>query len=154
MKRLAMLLLVACDSSPAVHDAPMRDARPDVAPIYECNCDPLFQTGCPGADGKCGWAYEPNDQTHGHIACGPIGSAALGEPCTYATTVSDDPSCGVRVVDNCVKGAACSDGICKAICDNLGGNPMCDAQHACVADPALFSTGSDTPHAAGVCDPM
>jgi len=54
MKRLAVLLLVGCGSSPAVHDAPMHDARPDSSTIYECNCNP-FSTGSdtPHAAGVC-----------------------------------------------------------------------------------------------------
>jgi hypothetical protein len=67
---------------------------------------------------------------------------------------------GAAGYDDCGAGLVCSafgasgtQGICKAICDNQGGNPMCDANHACVTYSRLFATGTASPAAAGVCDP-
>jgi len=67
---------------------------------------------------------------------------------------------GATGYDNCAKGGVCSafgtpltPGICKQICDEEGGSPMCDTDHTCVTYARLFSTGATSPNAAGVCDP-
>ena len=148
MKRLALLLLVACGDSKS-HVTVMPDGQPDAFVIYECNCGVLGQFGCSVGE-KCTWGFQADGQGHGYIACAATGSAAIGEPCTY--TVSQVEHCGAIDADNCVRGAVCVEGTCEAICDSDGGEPMCDAQHTCVTHPGLFQYGSDTPYVAGVCE--
>ena len=104
-------------------------------------CNPLTQTGCNTGE-KCNWIYDQLMPTVvGHIGCEPVGTMAIGA------------ACGNRAVgpDTCVKGAECVSGECKQICDNQGGMPMCDADHACVQYQELFTDGTTT--VAGVCDP-
>jgi len=104
-------------------------------------CNPLTQTGC-NAGEKCNWIYDQLMPTVvGHIGCEAEGTTAIGG------------DCGNRAVgpDSCVKGAECVSGECKQICDNQGGAPMCDADHACVQYQNTFVDGTNT--VAGVCDP-
>ncbi|MBA3463237.1 MAG: hypothetical protein H0T46_24990 [Deltaproteobacteria bacterium] len=104
-------------------------------------CSPLTQMGCNTGE-KCNWIYDQLMPTVvGHIGCEPVGTAAIGA------------ACGNRAVgpDMCVKGAECVSGECKAICDHQGGDPKCDADHACVRYQNLFTDGTTT--VAGVCDP-
>ncbi len=104
-------------------------------------CSPLTQAGC-NAGEKCNWIYDQLMPTVvGHIGCEAEGTVAIGG------------ACGNRAVgpDMCVKGAECVSGECKAICDHQGGDPMCDADHACVRYQNLFTDGTTT--VAGVCDP-
>lgn len=104
-------------------------------------CNPLMQTGC-NAGEKCNWIYDQLMPTIvGHIGCEPEGQTAIGG------------DCGARAIgpDSCVKGAECVSGECKQICDNQGGTPMCDADHACVQYQNTFTDGTTT--VAGVCDP-
>ena len=82
----------------------------------------------------------------------PGGTAELGAACTFGAA-------GSAGYDNCQRGSVCSafahpgdSGICKSVCDNWGGNPMCDTAHACVAEEPLFSTGASSPPAAGLCE--
>jgi len=115
-------------------------------------CNPLTQTGCQAGQ-KCTWVIDQTIPLYaGGIDCAPDGTAQVGSACEYGAA-------GATGYDNCVKGAVCSTfahtgqpGICKPICDNGGGNPMCDATHACVAEPGLFSTGTSSPAAAGLCE--
>jgi hypothetical protein len=104
-------------------------------------CSPLTQMGCNTGE-KCNWIYDQLMPTVvGHIGCEAVGTVAIGG------------ACGNRAVgpDMCVKGAECVSGECKAICDHQGGDPMCDADHACVRYQNLFVDGTTT--VAGVCDP-
>lgn len=104
-------------------------------------CNPLAQTGC-NAGEKCNWIYDQLMPTVvGHIGCEAAGTVAIGG------------ACGARAVgpDTCVKGAECVSGECKQICDHQGGDPKCDADHACVRYQNLFTDGTNT--VAGVCDP-
>jgi len=132
------------DSSIVIVDAPVLDAPPAV-------CNPLTQTGCNTGE-KCTWIVDAvSPQYVGHIGCAPDGAVAVDAACTYGAP-------GATGYDNCTAGLVCSgyaqagSGTCKAICDNQGGNPMCDATHACVTYSGLFSTGTASPAAAGVCD--
>jgi hypothetical protein len=116
-------------------------------------CSPLSQTGCQ-ANEKCTWIVDATvPQYVGHIGCVPDGTALIGAACMYGAA-------GATGYDNCAKGGVCSAyetpmtaGVCKQICDDQGGNPMCDSTHACVTDPMLFSTGATSPQAAGACEP-
>lgn len=103
-------------------------------------CNPLMQTGC--ADGqKCAWVQETADI--GYLDCVADGTVAIGGACTL--------SGGMTGSSNCVKGSECVAGVCKQICDDQGGAPTCDAQHACGRYDGLFEVGEET--VAGVCDP-
>jgi hypothetical protein len=99
--------------------------------------------GCQ-AGSKCTRGSEPANPAAAYIGCAATGSAAIGEPCTYAVSATED--CGSFYADTCVEGT------CEAICGNLGGDPMCDDQHTCVTHPGLFQYGSDNPYAAGACE--
>ena len=116
-------------------------------------CSPLLQVNCQPAE-KCTWLIDETvPHLIGHIGCAPEGTAAIGAPCMFGAP-------GATGFDNCAKGSVCSafaspgePGTCKAICDNAGGTPMCDAAHACVAEFPLFNTGAASPAAGGVCEP-
>jgi hypothetical protein len=115
-------------------------------------CSPLTQTGCQTGE-KCTWVIDATIPLYvGHVGCVPDGTKNIGEPCTYGAA-------GATGYDNCFRGGVCStfetpgvQGTCKQVCDNAGGTPMCDATHACVTYPRLFSTGATSPPAAGICD--
>jgi hypothetical protein len=113
-------------------------------------CNPLTQAGCNAGD-KCTWLLDAvMPQYVGHIGCAPSGTAAVGDPCMYGAP-------GVTGFDSCQKGLVCGNfrggaGVCKTICDQQGGSPMCGAQDVCVTYSGLFSTGPTTPAAGGVCD--
>jgi hypothetical protein len=149
MKRFALMLLVACGSSPTVHHDPPEDASIDGEIEHDCFCSPLTQAGCP-ADDKCTWAHTTSNP--GYVSCVLDGTVPVGGACTYTSRPTCQPT-GTVVADDCVRGSVCVDGTCKAICDNAGGDPACDDQHACVVYPGLFSTGASSPAAAGVCEP-
>jgi len=149
MKRFVLIALVGCSSSNGPHIHPL-DAPRDSRCLADQVCNPLTQAGCSLGE-KCTWIDEGSNASIGIIGCAPDGSAGVGQACQYAVAFSG--ACGSFITDNCMRGAVCSGGICKAICDNQGGTPMCGSDEACVVDPALFSTGSMSPHAAGVCVP-
>ncbi|MBV8761600.1 MAG: hypothetical protein JO257_30170 [Deltaproteobacteria bacterium] len=115
-------------------------------------CSPLTQVGCQASE-KCTWIIDQTTPTYvGHIGCVANGTAAIGGDCMFGAP-------GATGYDNCSKGGVCSAfgttgaaGKCKQICDNNGGDPMCDSTHVCVTYSKLFSTGSTSPAAAGVCD--
>jgi hypothetical protein len=144
MKKLAfgallVGLFVAC-SDPAKKDViVIPDGTVDTGgPI----CNVLTQTGC-NAGEKCTWIEDtapPN--SIGHIGCAPdTGGVATGAACTYAA-----PAAGG--FDNCAKTNVCVGGVCKLICDNMGGSPGCPTNFACGIYEGLFGD----PQAAGVCD--
>jgi hypothetical protein len=151
MKKLALgMLLVglftACGDDGGVH---IIDSNRDAV----SQCDPLKQTGCPVGQ-KCSWFIDALDppQYIGHLGCTPDGTANIGDACMFGAP-------GETGVDNCKAGSVCSayrgganPGICKAICDQAGGNPQCDSSHVCVTYSDLFATGETTPASAGVCD--
>jgi hypothetical protein len=115
-------------------------------------CNVLMQTGCQASE-KCSWIIDATTPTYvGHVGCVPNGTAAVGGACMFGAA-------GATGYDDCAKGGVCSAfgtpgtaGTCKQVCDNQGGNPMCDATHVCVTYSRLFSTGATSPAAAGVCD--
>ena len=154
MKKLAfgallVGLLVACGGGDDNNKIKLPDANP-VDAVGVCN--PLTQAGCAAGE-KCTWLIDAvMPQYVGHVGCAPDGTAAAGAACTYGPA-------GATGYDDCAKGNVCSQfampgqaGTCKAMCDQQGGAPMCDAQHVCVTYARLFSTGDTTPAAAGVCD--
>jgi hypothetical protein len=156
------LLLLAPLSLAACHDAGPSHVHPnDGAPErpIECSaCNPLTQTGC-NAGEKCTWVVDSWMPRIGHVGCVGDGSAALGSNCTFVYHPPTGACSDSGLADDCVKGTVCSplgsdgSGTCKQVCDNEGGNPMCDATHSCVVVTGLFSTGASSPAAAGVCDP-
>ena len=95
-------------------------------------CSPLTQTGCEAGQ-KCTWIIDQTTPQYvGHIGCVADGTAAAGAACMFGAP-------GTTGFDNCAKGNVCSAfgttgqaGVCKQICDNAGGNPMCDPTHACI----------------------
>ena len=115
-------------------------------------CNPLMQTGC-NAGEKCTWIIDATDPQYvGHVGCVMDGTKNVGDACTFGPA-------GATGYDDCKAGGVCSQfstpgtqGVCKQVCDNAGGDPMCDANHVCVTYSRLFSTGSTSPAAAGVCD--
>ena len=113
-------------------------------------CNLLTQAGCMAGE-KCTWRVDALMPLYvGHIGCAPDGTAKIGEACMFGAP-------GATGYDNCARGAVCGNyrsgaGTCKLICDQQGGQPLCDAQHVCVTQPDLFETGDTTPPAAGLCD--
>jgi hypothetical protein len=153
MKKLAfgallVGLLAACGGG---GDGNKKVVVPDGSTVDTLDvCNPLTQAGCAAGE-KCTWMLDAlMPQYVGHIGCAPDGAAAVGDSCTYGAP-------GAAGYDNCKKGSVCGNyrggtGVCKAICDQQGGQPACDAQHVCVTYSGLFSTGDTTPPAGGVCD--
>ena len=148
--RWLVLLLAACGNQMQFHGDDIVDSHPgDVVPT---TCNPVTQTGCNPSD-KCTWIIDQTVPIYvGHIGCVPDGTAPVGSACEFGAA-------GATGFDNCAKAGVCSafaspetPGTCKQICDNAGGNPMCDASHVCAAYSKLFSTGVSSPAAAGVCD--
>ena len=139
---LLLVVLVACKGAPRRFGCELCDAHPDSVSV----CNPLSQNGCTFGQ-KCTWVDDPA-RPDGAIRCVPDGSVAIGQPCSFGPA-------GPSGYDDCAKGGVCSDyggsAVCRAVCDNQGGEPTCDATHACFIDPRLFSTGNTSPHAAGVC---
>jgi hypothetical protein len=108
-------------------------------------CNVLMQTGCMTGQ-KCSW-IEDNTASPplGHIGCAPDGIAARGAACTYGAP-------GATGYDNCMKGDICIASVCKQICDQNGGAPMCGANFACGVYSGVFGPVGQ-PAAAGACDP-
>jgi len=108
-------------------------------------CDPLAQTGCASGE-KCTWIWDQRDSTAelGHIGCVMAGTVAADQACTF----NMDPI----GFDNCVGGTFCLDGVCKEICDNNGGSPMCPSDKSCGAYSGVFGAAGQ-PVSAGLCDP-
>jgi hypothetical protein len=159
MRWLALLVVAACNPGPSKHDqVHVLDANRDG--LIECwsVCNPLTQSGCSAGE-KCTWIVNSWMPPIGHIGCVADGFVALGESCIYVPHTAQGFCSDSGLADNCVKGTVCSPvgsdapGTCKAICDNQGGNPMCDATHACVVEPGLFNTGASSPAAGGICNP-
>ncbi len=113
-------------------------------------CNPLTQAGCEAGQ-KCSWIVDAlMPQYVGHVGCVPDGTAAAGDACMFGAP-------GEAGFDNCSKGTVCGNyrggaGVCKKVCDQQGGEPMCASTHVCVTYSGLFSTGDTTPAAGGVCD--
>jgi hypothetical protein len=145
-----LILCFACggDGKVGDPDAGTSDATSGCAGAT--NCNPLMQTGCSAGE-KCTWIIDAvMPQYIGHVGCARIGSADVGDACTFG-------SAGCDGYDNCKQGLVCGNfyggaGTCKRICDQQGGFPQCDNQHSCVTYQDLFSTGDTTPPVAGACD--
>jgi len=150
MRRWVLVAVMACGGSgPGPRPICLCDAPPGDA---TSTCDVLTQSGCPALE-KCTWIVDATTPYYvGHIGCALDGSAQVGAACEFGAA-------GATGYDSCQKGAVCSTfqhpmttGVCEPICDQQGGSPSCDAAHACIVEPNLFSTGSSTPAAAGVCE--
>jgi len=155
---LGMVVLAGCGGgSGALPDAtPVPDAPADApfvtlvdAPVdapLGGPCNALTQAGC-SVGQKCTWIRDQDNPPLGHVGCavdpGAIG-LAIGAACAT-------PPAGPQGYDSCVRGSVCVGGVCKQICDNQGGDPMCDQNHACQRYAGLFEAGGVT--VAGVCDP-
>lgn len=147
----AIALLVACggNSDSKVHVLNDAGGSNDT-------CSPLAQTGCATGE-KCTWIYDlvSTDGTNilGHVGCAPDGDKQTHETCTRNMA-------GAQGYDDCAKGNFCKakrelvgpggQGVCEAICDNNGGDPMCADGSTCVAYHNIFEA-SDM-NVAGVCD--
>jgi hypothetical protein len=155
MKKLALGalfvgLLAACGGGSGDNKIKVIDSSIDSPPVGTCS--PLTQMGCQASE-KCTWIIDATDPMYvGHVGCVPNGAKNVGDACTFGAA-------GATGYDDCKAGGVCSafgtpgtNGTCKQICDNQGGNPMCDASHVCVTYSRLFSTGATSPAAAGVCD--
>jgi len=147
MRRI-VALLVACSSSPQGQlDARMPDACVVGTPL---SCDPLAQTGCNTGE-KCTWVVDSALASGGHLGCLADGTIAIGDGCTFHDVPGE---CGTTgSVDNCIKGAYCSDsGMCEQICDPNGGPPKCAMPAAtCTAHDGVFGEVGQ-PASAGLCD--
>jgi hypothetical protein len=158
MKKLALGalcfgLLAACggnDDKPHMINVPDGSNGSDGGTVLTCS--PLTQMGCQAGE-KCTWIIDATDPQYvGHVGCVPDGTADVGAACMFGAA-------GATGYDDCKAGGVCSQfstpgtaGVCKQVCDNAGGDPMCDANHVCVTYSRLFSTGDTSPAAAGVCD--
>jgi hypothetical protein len=93
---------------------------------------------------KCTWISDT--RTAGHVGCAPLAATpvAVGGACTAAAPGPDGD-------DDCVAGAYCESGTCKAVCGARGAAPACDATTSCRIYPGLF--GPAGAEAAGVCTP-
>jgi hypothetical protein len=106
-------------------------------------CDPLAQTGCmPGE--KCATRVLQDNPEITEIACVMDGTVAIDGACGYGPA-------GASGFSNCKAGGECVFGVCKQICDQLGGSPKCDPNHACELYEGLFE--SNGMPVAGVCEP-
>ncbi|MFT3698497.1 MAG: hypothetical protein QM831_35460 [Kofleriaceae bacterium] len=152
MHKLALVVfLVACggNSDSKVHV--LVDAGSD-----SDTCNPLAQTGCATGE-KCTWIYDlvSSDGTNilGHTGCAPDGDKAIHDTCTRNAA-------GAQGWDDCVKGSFCKAkrellspggaGVCEAICDNNGSDPMCASGSTCVTYHNVFEASDK--NVAGVCD--
>jgi hypothetical protein len=141
LRRVTMLgALAACSSG---NPPPLVDmmGQPGV-------CNVLAQTGC-DAGQKCTWIIDDAMMRLGHIGCAPAtGTVTDGMMCSFLPPAQGG-------YDDCIQGHYCfsSDdvtGICKQICDQQGGLPMCGTGFACQLYEGLF--GPIGMEAAGVCD--
>ena len=110
-----LILVAACDSGcedrtyVRVVDSGTLDAYVACRRVALSSCNPLTQAGC-GAGEKCTWIVNAlTPQYIGHVGCAPIGSASLGESCSYgppgcdgydncATTLETAPACACSCV--------------------------------------------------------
>jgi hypothetical protein len=145
-----LLVLAACDDSqPRHHWCDLCGVGSDAGRAI---CSPLTQAGCQSGE-KCSWIVDATDPQYvGHTGCVPDGAKHIGDTCIFGAA-------GAIGYDDCQRGGVCSTfgqpgttGVCKQVCDNAGGDPACDATHVCVSYPLLFSTGSTSPAAGGLCD--
>ncbi|MBA3540423.1 MAG: hypothetical protein H0T79_12500 [Deltaproteobacteria bacterium] len=111
-------------------------------------CNPLLQTGCNTAE-RCTWFHaDGSTPPIGIVGCAPIGPVMVGDACTFG-----EP--GATGFDDCMLGAVCVDGTCRAICDHQGGTPTCPTELQCARERGLFgAVGSTSPPIAGVCTPV
>lgn len=144
----AILVLAACGST-GTADPPV-DARRECDGALYCTppgprCYPLEPVGghrC-APDEKCTWVVSAEEPT-GALACVPDGTVPADGACTLAATGIDD----------CVHGAVCIDGTCRALCDlSRGPHGDCEAGAACQAHEGLFAEGFQPP-VVGVCTPQ
>jgi hypothetical protein len=137
---LAGLVVTACGRRdlPTIFDASPGDGGL-CAFTFTSTCNPIAQLGIQ-LDEKCTWVHAP-DRRCDHVGSAPIGDQPIGSACAY----------GLRF-DDCVKGAVCSAGICKSICD-LQMFGSCASGFACaVADDVFQGTTTPGVVVAGVCD--
>jgi hypothetical protein len=152
MKKLAfgalVVGLVACGGGKNNTGVVVVDSGGDDGGTGACNV--LTQTGCNTGE-KCTWIIDATTpQEIGHIGCAPNGTKPAGDKtCMYGAP-------GATGYDDCVQGAVCFGGVtgaglCKSICDQQGGAPMCGTGFACqVYEGFLGPAGME---AGGVCDP-
>jgi len=96
-------------------------------------CDPVLQVRCSDGE-KCSWLRIDTPNNLGSLWCVPDGSVAAGDACEYGP---DGESSGY---DDCVAGAICIDGTCRAICS--ASSDGCTAPSTCVVHPEVFAGAS------------
>lgn len=111
-------------------------------PPPEMLCDPLAQTGC-DAGQKCATVVLQANPEITKLACVADGNVAIDGACTYGQA-------GDQGFSTCKAGGECVFGTCKQICDQLGGKPTCDMNHACVLYEGLLEANGMP--IAGVCE--
>jgi hypothetical protein len=143
------LALVACGRPRGWGGEGVRDSQPFDGDFI---CNPLIQAGCSSGE-KCTWIIDSGDPKFaGHVGCAPNGTMQTGQACTRNPP---GPDTGY---DDCAEGNYCfgptagGAGVCKLICDEVGGAPMCPTKYGCVAYLEIFQEG-DNPALAGVCEP-
>lgn len=147
MRAVAFAVIVcaaaACGGERRAHALPPVDAPPG-APIDAAPCNPLLQLGCAPGE-KCTWLLDAaGPPAVGHVGCAPDFHSVPGATCAYGAP-------GSSGYDNCEQGQVCVAGVCEAICDLQGVQPLCNTTHTCTAHPGLF--GPSGAEVAGVCDP-
>jgi hypothetical protein len=140
-KLILAIAAVACGGG---HNTP-----PDGVPVDDgiTTCSLLTQMGCQPNE-KCTWIIDDVAMNLGHIGCAPdIGTVGDGMGCSFKPP-------GQGGFDDCIKGHFCfgddSTGVCKTICDQQGGAPMCTGTFTCKVYDGLF--GPPHMETAGVCD--
>jgi len=123
---LALLSGSGCgDDSPASPDA------------MRLPCDLVEQTGCESGQ-KCAAAYGDDGRLTRRV-CVPDGSAEVGQACSIVDAASG--------VDDCVTGAHCVEGVCRALCAppgnseaNISCRPnLCESLGAIAIDRPIIS---------------
>jgi len=116
-------LLVACGGNGRMTDIDVHDANNIDAPVH---CNPVTQTIC--REQKCAWLVDQVNPFIGHTGCAPVGTAQVGEPCSFGAA-------GPEGFSTCVKGAECVGGRCAQICDD---QHPCDPFHMCGPRTEVF----------------
>ena len=146
-----IVCIASCTAQPTCKSEPPHHVITADSSVIDGECNVLTQAGCSVGE-ECTWIIDMADMTSsvGHIGCAPAGTIATGSPCTR------NPP-GATGYDDCVEGDYCfgpdagGSGVCKQICDQAGGTPMCDSSHACVTYDGVFGP-SGMAVAAGLCE--
>ena len=135
---LAALLIGLCACGGDGYDIIPLDATlvPDL-------CDPLAQAGCASGEKCATRTLQAVPSELSDVACVPDGTVAVGDSCTLSE--------GDVGYSNCKAGGECVSGVCRQVCDQIGGSPGCEASYACSAHRGILQ--ADDKLLAGTCDP-